>query len=283
MPGIILTLSIAGLLAGFIFSMPIAGPVSILVTSNALKGKLKYCYLLTIGASFADLVYVFIAVFGLTRFYSTYKPVIPYIMLIGSAFVIFTGYRIFRTRIDPAHLEDNLHMSEKIKKRSSDGFYTGLLINFLNPTLFFGWLTTSFIVISIVSSLGFNTGGLESTIENNIQEINNIGSNVVKKPELPGYLHFDTLQILKKENHNAALKKKEFRPPRNYHLVISACFAAALSLGSILWFMLLAFSLYRFRKVISIRVLNLLINALGVFLCLAGAFILYKALAMIIS
>ena len=48
----ILTISIAGLLAGFIFSMPIAGPISILITSNALKGRLRYCNLVNLGASY---------------------------------------------------------------------------------------------------------------------------------------------------------------------------------------------------------------------------------------
>ena len=47
----LITMSIAGLLAGFIFSMPIAGPVSILITSNALKGRSNYCNRVTIGAS----------------------------------------------------------------------------------------------------------------------------------------------------------------------------------------------------------------------------------------
>jgi hypothetical protein len=40
----IITMSIAGLLAGFIFAMPITGPISILITSNAFKGRLRYCY-----------------------------------------------------------------------------------------------------------------------------------------------------------------------------------------------------------------------------------------------
>ena len=35
----IITMSIAGFLTGFIFSMPIAGPISIMITSNALKGQ----------------------------------------------------------------------------------------------------------------------------------------------------------------------------------------------------------------------------------------------------
>lgn len=273
----IVTISIAGLLAGFIFSMPIAGPISILVVSNALKGKVRYCNLLAIGASFADLVFVFVAVFGITKFYSEYKPAIPYIMMGGSLFIFYMAYRIITTKLDFEHLEDKVHVSEVIKKRGKGGFYTGLFVNFLNPTLFFGWLTSSFIVISIVSSLGFNTGGLNTMIDNSISEINSIGGNVVDKPQLPEYLKFDTLQILKKAS---ALPVTVAKLPENYHMLVSLCYAAALSLGSIIWFMLLAQFIARYRKKISIRALNLTINSLGVVLALFGLFILYKAVMM---
>src|ERR1700758_3009496 len=102
----IITVSIVGLIVGFIFSMPIAGPISILITSNALKGKVKYCNLATLGASFADFVYVFAAVFGLTKLYSAYKPFIPYILLIGAVFLLFLGYKISKTKVDLEHIDD---------------------------------------------------------------------------------------------------------------------------------------------------------------------------------
>src|SRR5674476_134409 len=122
----IITMSIAGLLAGFIFSMPIAGPISILITTNALKGRLRYCNLVNIGASFDDFVYVFIAVFGLTKLYSLYKPVIPYIFSFGSLLLIYLGYKIYRTKIDIEHLEDKTHIIEKIKKKEKGAFYTAV-------------------------------------------------------------------------------------------------------------------------------------------------------------
>ncbi len=274
----LITISIAGLIAGFIFSMPIAGPISILVVSNSLKGKLRYCNLLTIGASFADLVYVFIAVYGITSFYAEYKPAIPYIMLGGSAFILYMSYRIFTAKLDLEHIDEKVHVSDRIKNRGSGGFYTGLLVNLLNPTLFFGWLTTSFIIISIVSSLGFNTGGLDRMIDNSITEINSISGNVVEKPDLPAYLKFDTLQMLKKEVKVAEPVQKL---PGNSNFIVSVGFAASLSIGSILWFVLLSQFIYRCRKRISIKVMNLTINSLGVALAIFGAFIFYKAITMI--
>jgi threonine/homoserine/homoserine lactone efflux protein len=279
MSGSLITISVAGLIAGFLFSMPIAGPISFLVTSNALKGRLRYCNFLTIGASFADLVYVFLAVFGLTKFYSLYKPVIPYLMGAGSVFLIIIGYTIFKSKIDPDKFSDEIHLPKRIKEGGHSGFYTGFFVNFLNPTLFFGWLTTSFIVISVVSSLGFNTGGMNLMIDQNIAEINNIQGKEIEKPELPGYLKFDTLQLLKKET---PIKKAEASPEKNSQFIISLCFAVSLSLGSIIWFYLLALFICKHRKSINIKILNLAINSLGIVLCLFGVFLIYKTLSLIL-
>ena len=85
----IFTISVTGLLAGFIFAMPIAGPISILITSNALKGRLRYCNLVSLGASLADFTFVFIAVYGVTKLYSFYAPIIPYMYTAGAIFFIF--------------------------------------------------------------------------------------------------------------------------------------------------------------------------------------------------
>jgi threonine/homoserine/homoserine lactone efflux protein len=271
----LITIILSGLIAGFVFSMPIAGPVSILVTSNALKGNLSYCNRLTVGASFADFFYVFIAVFGLTKYYHLYKPAIPYVMIAGAVFIFFTGYKIFRTKIDKQQFDGTVPLHGKILSRERGGFYTGFFVNFLNPTLFFGWLTTSFIVISIVSSLGFDTGGLDLMIDNSINELNNTSGHVIQKPDLPSYLKFDTLQILKKEQSTVILEKHQFR---NYPMIVSVCFSAALSFGSILWFFFLAFFIYRYHEKISLQVLNFLIRSLGVILCIVALFIGYRTI-----
>ena len=43
------TISIIGLMVGFIFSVPVAGPISILITSHALKGEGRYCVRVAFG------------------------------------------------------------------------------------------------------------------------------------------------------------------------------------------------------------------------------------------
>jgi threonine/homoserine/homoserine lactone efflux protein len=272
----IITMSIAGLLAGFIFSMPIAGPISILVTSNALKGRLRYCNLVNIGASFADFTYVFIAVYGLTKLYSFYKPIIPYIFSFGSVLLIFLGYRIFRTNVDIEHLEDKSHISEKIKKKERGAFYTGFMINFFNPTLFIGWLTSSLLVITILAAMGFQTGGLAVKIDQNAKEIGTIEGSKIENSQT---IHFQNIQLPKIKNH----KEEPATFPPHFHLAISLCYAFFISVGSIIWFYLLTYLIVRFRKRINIKYISLFVKGLGVVLCFIGLYFGYQAVIMFIN
>jgi threonine/homoserine/homoserine lactone efflux protein len=271
----LITISIVGLIVGFIFSMPIAGPISILITSNALKGRIKYCNLATVGASFADFVYVFAAVYGLTKFYSAYKPFIPYILLVGTFFLIYLGYKISKTKVDLKHIDDKDKLLGKVKKERG-GFWTGFLLNFLNPTLFLGWLSSSFIIISMVAALGFNTGGLDKSVDNSFQTINKKGDDTALKNKTLSYLHIDSTRFKKTQS----VSPPQF--PKHFPLLLSACYAFFLSLGSIAWFFYLAYLLNKNRHRININTVNSIIRILGWVLCVFGLFLGYKAITMLI-
>ena len=271
----LITISIVGLIVGFIFSMPIAGPISILITSNALKGRIKYCKLATVGASFADFVYVFAAVYGLSKFYAAYKPFIPYILLVGTFFLIYLGYKISKTKVDLEHIDDKSKLLGNIKKERG-GFWTGFLLNFLNPTLFLGWLSSSFIIISMVTALGFNTGGLDKSVDNSFQTINKKGDDIALRNKTLSYLHIDSTKFKKKESVSA----QQF--PKNFPLFLSVSYAFFLSIGSIIWFFYLAFLLNKNRHRININTVNSIIRILGWALCVFGLFLGYKAITMLI-
>ena len=273
----IITISIVGFLVGFIFSMPIAGPISILVTSNALKGRLRYCNLATIGASFADLVYVFAAVYGLTSFYSWYKPYIPYVLMVGTVFLIILGYKIIKTKVDLEHIQEKNPLPGKIKKEHG-GFWTGFLLNFLNPTLFLGWLTSSFIIISLVAALGFNTGGLDKTVDTSFSSLNKHGADTALKHKALNYLHLNSAKL-----KTTDMVATEAPPTSKYfRLLLSASYAVFLSLGSIIWFFYLAHLLSKYRDRVNINTINRIISLLGWVLCLFGVFLGYKAIYMLI-
>jgi threonine/homoserine/homoserine lactone efflux protein len=274
----IMTMSIGGLLAGFILSMPVAGPISVIITSNAFNGRLRYCNLVNLGASIADFTYVFIAVFGLTKLYSVYQPLIPYILLLGSVLLFYLGYKIYRTKIDIEHLEDKSHLLEKIKIREKGAFYTGFMINFLNPTLFFGWLTSSLLVITLISSMGFYTGGLAKEIGESVNKISNIEGRQVSKTEGAVMGRFDNIQALNKKD-----KKEELIVfPEHFHLVISLCYAFFVAVGSICWFLVLTFFIVTHRKKINIKLVSVFIKSSGIFLSLFGIYFVYIAAKMIL-
>lgn len=273
----LITISVIGIIAGFIFSMPIAGPISILIVSEALKGKLKYCNLVAWGAAMADFLYVLVAVYGITNLFSAYKQVVPYILLAGSVFLIFIGIRIIRTRFNTDSIEgENLIKAQSGKHKGA--FYTGFMINFFNPTIFFGWLVSSFIVLSFASSLGFDTGGLNSMVDQNLNEIENIEGNIREKPEIPSYLQFDTLNILKNENR----KPETGRSPEDFPLLTSLFYSFFVAVGSIIWFLILSLILVRFRRQINARVLNWIVRSLGLVLCSFGVYFAYTAIKLII-
>lgn len=273
----IITISIAGFLAGFIFSMPIAGPISILIVTNALKGKFRYCNLVSFGASLADFAYVFIAVYGITKLYSLYQPVIPYIFIFGSLFFFYLAYKIIKTKIDIEHLEDKSHLAEKIERRDKGALYTGFMVNLLNPTLFIGILTSSFFVISLVASMGFQTGGLAGRMDQNVKEISSIDGVNRETPKVLSIDKFDNIKIGKSSERGP----DNTIYPGYFHLLISVFYAMFLALGSMLWFNLMAFLIVRFRRRINIIVISVFIKSLGAILGLFGVYFGYQALKMI--
>lgn len=253
------TISIVGLLAGFIFSVPVAGPISILITSNALKGKFWYSLKAAIGASFADFFYVFISMLGLTHFYELYKLAIPYILMAGAVFVFIIGYRITKTQLKAENLNDDTILKSKYHNRG--GFRTGLFLNFLNPTLFFGWLSSTFITFSLVASLGFNMGGLEDSFQ---QSINAVDQSLVQKPSMFSPTVIDSIPP---PQQSTALDQPPARQnttkTRWYHYTLSALYAFFVSIGSISWFYLFVSFLVKNRHRINIKMLTNIIRTLG--------------------
>jgi len=271
----LITISIIGLLAGFIFSMPIAGPISVLITSNALKGRVQYCNRVAIGASFADMVYVFLAVFGVTKLFIWLEPAIPFILMAGALFIFYIGFRILRSRIDLEHLDQIHPKTGKPIPSGKGGLYTGFMVNFLNPTLIFGWLATSVLVITFISSLGFDVGGLDQMIGENVKTLSSNTHVDLGNSEVPSYLRPDTLPYFRNHPQEAPVA----RPP-GWHWMISLCYAVSLAIGSILWFMTLALALSKFRRWINIRVLENLIRGLGLVLCGFSVYFVVTAIKM---
>ena len=278
MTGNLIFISIIGLVVGFILSVPVAGPTSIVITSNALKGRTRYCNLISIGASFADLVYVFISVYGLTKLYVLYKPYIPYVLLTGCLFVIYIGYNITKSKLDLEDIDESKLLTEKKYVKSDNGFVTGIMLGFLNPSLFFGWMTSSFIIFTTLATLGFNTGGLETNGRNEVMEIKNMDGNSSKAKDT---ISLSQIQRDEVSNQNAITEYAE--PfPKNYPLLLSLCYAFFISVGSIIWFYYMSMLISKFRKQINARIVHRTIQVLGIALIVFGLFLGYKGIALLV-
>lgn len=268
----ILTISITGFIAGFIFAMPIAGPISILIVSNALKGRLHYANRVNLGAAIADILIIFIAVYGVTRLYSWYKPAIPFLFIVGSVFFLILGIKIFRKPVDVEQFEEKSHMTEKIKNKEKNGFYTGFMINILNPTLLMNSLISSFFVISLIAALGLNTGGLEMNINDRVKEFSKIEGT-----DIQNSIPIDKLEKIRENSgHPHPDRSTKYSP--HFQIVISIFYAFFLSMGGLLWFYLLSYMLVRYRKMINMRILTLMIKVFGIFLGLLGIYFGYHGI-----
>lgn len=276
----LITISITGLIAGFILSMPIAGPVSILITSNALRGHLRYCNRVNIGASLATIFYVFVSVYGLSLLFPYYLPALPYLLSAGSLFLIFTGYRVARIKVDLENFDDTDLTSRKTEGKRKGGFYTGFMVNFLNPTLLIGWFTSTFLVISFVSSLGFNTGGLDISITRNAGKIINL-DNGIEENHLGDSL---LMQRLSPVSPNRGPSDKAYIEapvyPGWFHFATGSCFALFIAAGCVIWFSLLSSVINRFRRRLNSRTVNILTYTMGIAISIFGLYFGFLAIRM---
>ena len=264
---IILTLSIVGFIAGFIYSIPIAGPISIIIVSKSFQGKLRFCERLTLGAAIIETLFVFIAVYGLAALYQYYQPFVPYLLIIGAVLVIILGFKMRKQKLDFKSLESQVIVTDKYENRG--GLRTGFVLNLTNPVLFINWIVASFITLSFVSSIGLNTGGLDLMLNETMKSVS----------EITG-AQFDQLENSDSGPvNNANTHSDDFVNP----FVMSLVFALGVGFGAYVWLYLLARMIIKYREKINLSALNILIYSLGILLIGIGVFLGYKAVTSFLA
>ncbi|NOX89218.1 MAG: LysE family transporter [Calditrichaeota bacterium] len=269
----LISLTVIGLLVGFAFSMPTAGPISILVISYTLHDNRKRALFTAIGGATVDFLYIFIVVFGFTKLFIRYKWSITYILLLGSIFIFILAYKLWNTRL---HLTDENEkglmkrpLLGKVKKH--DGFFTGFIVNLLNPTLFMGWLVSSFIVLSFAASNGINVGGMENMFFENVEEIKNTDQPIFNSQEQQ--------QLIDKFKSDQDSSK----PNLFFQILNSLDYSASVAVGTVIWFYILTGILHRHKEKIPIQLFNHLIRALAVFMFLIAGYLLFDSVRMMLS
>ncbi len=263
----LISLLFLGIFAGIIFSVPIAGPIAILVVTNSLQKKIRFVTRIALGSSVVEFLYVFIAMFGITNFLKYYDFLIPYLFIFGGLLIIFISIRLFRTKIEMKKFDE-----EKITfDEQKGGFRTGIMVNLTNPTLFFGWLTSSFLLLTFASSIGLNTGGIEKIIGKNIDTLNYYTHESINKvsPQI-NQIEFSESE----DDENLPTRKT---------LVLSLTFSFGVAIGGFIWFVFLSRLLVQFIHKIKMNYLNNFIKTLSMFLVGISVYFMYLGIRFFIK
>ncbi len=264
----LITIVVVGFSAGFIFSIPVAGPINVIVTSNALSGRLRYCIRTALGASIIEFFYIVIIVFGISSLYSLYRPIIPYLLIAGGAILIGVGIKIIKTKFSLENPNEKTIVEDKTKNKG--GFRTGILINLTNPSLFLGWLTSTFLIFSFVSSIGLHTGGLNLIIKENVNSIREMSGTELKKLK---NLPIDSLKSVEQNKPD----EETLNP-----LLLGTVYGFSVAFGSFLWLSIYSKTIVKYRKKLNLKLVNIIIRSLGVVLFFVALYLIFKAIQLLI-
>lgn len=125
---------IEGFLLGMGAAIPL-GPINILIMNNALKNY-KRAVTIGFGAMSADILYLTMILLGIATVFNQ-----PYILntlgILGSAFLLYLAYIIFKGRNKTLHSDDQSTNSKSLVTMYLQGF----ILTFINPYTVAFWLS----------------------------------------------------------------------------------------------------------------------------------------------
>jgi threonine/homoserine/homoserine lactone efflux protein len=136
--------ALLGFCFGFIGSMPVAGPIAVLVFGRGLEDRARNGLFLASGAAIAESIYAYLAFWGFSAFLARYPWIEPTSRV--AAAVILTGLGIHFYRKQPSAEGVTPPVRGVGNKRS---FFLGLTITALNPTLIASWTAAVTTVYSL--------------------------------------------------------------------------------------------------------------------------------------
>ncbi len=126
----LLTLAL-GFAFGFVGSIPVAGPISLLVVAYSLQARYRDALALAAGGALAEGAYAALAFRGMSTLLARYPSALPWSRAAGA--VVLTGLGIAFLR---GHASSGERKPSASHRRS---FLTGFGLTALNPTLLVTW------------------------------------------------------------------------------------------------------------------------------------------------
>jgi threonine/homoserine/homoserine lactone efflux protein len=136
--------ALLGFCFGYVGSMPVAGPIAVLVFGRGLEDRTRNGLYLASGAAIAESVYAYLAFWGFSAFLTRYPWIEPTSRV--AAAVLLTGLGIHFYRRQPTGEGAPAPLQNHGNKRS---FVLGLTITALNPTLLATWTAAVTTVYSL--------------------------------------------------------------------------------------------------------------------------------------
>jgi threonine/homoserine/homoserine lactone efflux protein len=125
------------------------GPGVFAIMARALVKDARSCFMLALGMTISDILYLIAACFGLAVIANQWSEVFTVIRIIGAAYLVYLGWRMWTAPLD---LQSNEDKTSKTGMTMS--FVQGFLISASNPKviLFYIAFLPTFMDLSILSS-----------------------------------------------------------------------------------------------------------------------------------
>jgi threonine/homoserine/homoserine lactone efflux protein len=124
---------------GFVGSMPLAGPIAVLMVSNTFRGRYAQALRLGFGAAIAETGYAFIACFGFVELLAKHKIVVPISHGVTAVVLVGLGGYFMRWKDHIGEHPEDPPSIELQRKRNNTAFVLGFTVCALNPTLLLTW------------------------------------------------------------------------------------------------------------------------------------------------
>lgn len=139
---------ILGFVLGFVGSMPIAGPISLLVLSRGLENRTSNALHLALGAALAEGCYAYLAFWGFSELLASHAWIDPVAKGAAAVILLGLGLRFASKKTEP---RDAPPSNPAVGNKRN--FALGFTLTLLNPTLIATWTGA----VAVLYSTGFFT------------------------------------------------------------------------------------------------------------------------------
>lgn len=126
-----LIVSAVAFVLGFVGSMPLAGPVSVMVVSRAGLGRFDEARNVAFGASLGEGLYAGISFLGFAALLTRYPTAVPISKVVTAIVLFAVGAHFLRWKPKDA--------GDGKERHGSSSFFLGLTASLVNPTLLVTW------------------------------------------------------------------------------------------------------------------------------------------------